>query len=542
MPVPAKVLRRFVFFRPLDAAALEQFARYVNEQKYRAGDVIFQDGDLGDIYYLVQSGRVHIVKRTQTEETLLNEISAGEGFGEMSLIDDQPRSATARAAEDATLLKIPKNQFIELVQRFPVLLYQAALTSDARLRRRDREWVQELENRNWQLEKLYETSLSISRQLELRTALAEIADRATQLLDGREGALHLYDPSRNLLVALQSGETVRPGTGVVGRAFGCREGLIENPTRRRSQVVSALAAPICLGDQSLGVLTIYRTGAKPPFTPQDMQLLLLLANQAAIAIESSRLHRVEVDKARIDGELHVARQVQERLIPRRAPRIPGFKLAALWRPAREVSGDFYDFIPLAYRRWGLVIADVSDKGMPAALFMATARSILRASAIAEMDASAAVAHANRVLCADATQGMFVTLFFAILDPRTRQLTYVNAGHNPPILLRAQEPRVEYLGRTALPLGLFADTPIRAQQVSLRENDVLVLYTDGVTEATNATGELYGEARLIELIRQKAGTRTSALERAVDASILEFTGNRPLADDVTLVALNVCGKG
>jgi serine phosphatase RsbU (regulator of sigma subunit)/CRP-like cAMP-binding protein len=541
MNVQAKVLRSFPFFRPLGDEELERLASYVREQRYRAAAIIFKDGDPGTTYYLVRSGRIQLLKTTAEEETLLGEMQAGDGFGEMSLLDDQPRSATARAAQDTTLLEIPKDQFLALVQRYPTLLFQTAHVSDERLRHRDRQWIRELEIRNRQLEKLYETSLSISRHLELQTALLEIIERAMQLLEGSKGSLHLYDPARNLLVALDSGETLRSEYRATGLAFRRGEVVTENRARGK-RAGSILAAPICLGTGALGVLTIYRPPSKLPCTPRDAQLLLLLANQAAIAIESARLHRIELDKARLDGELHAARQVQESLIPHRAAHIPGFKVAALWRPAHEVSGDFYDFIPLSDHRWGLVIADVSDKGMPAALFMSASRSILRASANAELDAAAIIGRANRVLCADATNGMFVTLFFAILDPRARRLTYVNAGHNPPILLPARGQPPEYLTRTTLPLGVTTEMRITVQQVSLEENDVLVLYTDGVTEATNASGELYGEARLLELIRRQTRMGAVALTRAVDHSIREFTGQRSLADDITLVVLKTGAQG
>ncbi|MGB8645254.1 MAG: SpoIIE family protein phosphatase [Anaerolineae bacterium] len=537
MKLHPSILRRFSFFQPLDDAELARVAPHIREKRYPAGALIFKDGEPGDKFYLVRSGRVLIYKPTPEGDTPLNEMRVGDGFGEMSLLDDLPRSAAARAVGDATLLEISRDRFISLVQNFPALLIQAVRDNAERLRHSNTQWIRELETRNRQLEKLYETSLAISRHLELQTALVNISERARQLLDGEAGALYLHDPTSNRLVPQVPGPAIRLGHGIIGRAYGCVEPLYENRTARRGSTAhSTLAAPICLDTQPVGVLAVYRPAAGAPFTPQDAQLLLLLANQAAIAVENARLHQTAIDKARLDGELQAAYKVQHSLLPLHVPHIPGFQVAALWRPARQVSGDFYDFIPLPDKRWGIVIADVSDKGIPAALLMAASRSILRASATSGLDAVATIVQTNRVLSADATNGMFITLFFALLDPHTRTLSYVNAGHNPPLLLRARDGRLEPLTRTTFPLGIDADAPVRAGVVQLDPGDVLTLYTDGVTEAANPALEFLGETGLADLITSVGPSGAQALVRALDKRISEFTGTATLADDVTVVVL------
>jgi serine phosphatase RsbU (regulator of sigma subunit)/CRP-like cAMP-binding protein len=543
MPASPSLLRGFPFLRSLDDSELERLAQRVEEREYPAHDTIFPDGVVGDKFYLLSRGHIQIVKPTLEGEVVLNDLHPGDSFGEMSLLDGQPRSASARAAGDVSVLEMPKEVFLSLIQRFPALLYLTALENAHRLRRSDLELIAELQARNRELQQLYETSLDISRHLELEQALAAITRRAEGLLESVGSALHLYDRARDLLVATSPHKNVRPGEGATGQAFASGEAVFGNSladaTRGESPrggFGSVLAAPISLDKSKLGTLTVFRPFGVTPFTQDNAQLLLLLANQAAIAIENARLFGLSVEKGRLDGELSAARDVQRSLIPTRAPRVPGFQLTGLWRPAREVAGDFYDFIPLGRGRLGIAIADVSDKGAPAALFMAISRSVLRASAVSEPEPGRAIERANRLLTADAARGMFVTCFFGILEPRARRLTYVNAGHNPPLLLRASTRRLERLRQHGIALGVDPDLHWASHSLELCKNDLLVLYTDGVTEAFNTRDELFGEARLARILKASSDDAALAVIRAIDRGVREFVGTRPLADDVTLVVL------
>ncbi len=543
MPVAPSLLHRFPFLRSLDEVELAQLAQHIEERHYPPRALIFPDGVTGDKFYLLNSGDVQIVKPTSEGEVILNDMQPGDSFGEMSLLDGQPRSASARAAGDVSVLEMPKDVFLSLIQRFPALLYLTALDNAQRLRRSDLELIDELQARNKELHQLYETSLDISRHLELEQLLAAITERAASLLNSIGGALHLYDPAKHLLISPPPHKNVRPAEGATGQAFASEGAVIANVSaaeargsKRHAALESALAAPIVLNKTKLGTLTVYRPPSAAPFTQDDAQLLLLLANQAAIAIENARLYGLSLEKGRLDGELRAARQLQRSLIPTRAPHVPGFQLTGLWRPANEVAGDFYDFIPLARGKWGVAIADVSDKGAPAALFMAIARSVLRASAIAEPDVARAIERANHLLTADSSRGMFVTLFFGILEPQARALTFVNAGHNPPLLLRGASHRLERLNQHGLALGVDPTRCWASHRIELGENDLLVLYTDGVTEAFNARDELFGESRLARILKASAGATAPQVVRSIDRGVHEFTGTRPLSDDVTLVVL------
>lgn len=542
MPVKVEQLRRLPFFEPLSDEELAQLAPRVHHRAVPAHSMIFEDGSPGDVIYFLDSGQVDIVKPTGEGQVRINDLYAPDVFGEMSLLDGAPRSATARAATDVSLIVMPKQVFLDLAVREPLVLKSIMSAGYERLRRSDTARLQELEANNRRLHELYETSLDITRHLELSTVLSAIVERATQLLTSSSGTLWLHNPALNLLVPhATTGSDVaplRPDDGCTGRAFTRGEPVIENRTRRsrRHPLPLELAVPVRQNRQTLGALTVYRPLDAEPFSALDAELLELFANQAAIAIENARLYALAVEKGRMDGELNAARDVQHSLLPPRAPRVRGYQLAGLWHPAREVSGDFYDFIPVADRKWGLAIGDVSDKGMPAALFMASARSVLRASAGSAITTAGVMERANRAISLDATRGMFVTLFFGVLDPAAHRFSYVNGGHNPPLWWRAGTGQIELLSGRHIALGIVADQPFGSHDITLDPGDVLVLYTDGVTEATTLQNELFGEQRLNDLVRAHAHASATEMVQAIDDAIRNFTGNRPLSDDVTVVVV------
>jgi GAF domain-containing protein len=270
-----------------------------------------------------------------------------------------------------------------------------------------------------ELRRLYDTSLDINSQLEISKLLVLIIQRAAGLLNGDSGNFYFYDEHTHELVPsamfglhrVEPVDRLKPGEGATGRVFlsgtplavqdyDTWEGRVPRiPVGRYGRV---LHVPIKRGDQVIGVVSVNRNKSAPTYTEDDIRLLSLFANQAAIAIENARLYQAAVEQARLQQELDVARTLQAGLIPRELPKIAGWDLTALWQPAREVSGDFYDFVPLANtlrqsRQHGLMIADVSDKGMPAALFMTLTRAILHASVTSARSPATCIAHANRLI-------------------------------------------------------------------------------------------------------------------------------------------------
>jgi serine phosphatase RsbU (regulator of sigma subunit) len=222
------------------------------------------------------------------------------------------------------------------------------------------------------------------------------------------------------------------------------------------------------------------------------------------------------------------------LIPETIPELAGWDFAASWLPAREVAGDFYDFIPREGRDLGLVIADVTDKGMGAALFMALTRSMVRASLEGETTAAEAITKANRLICANSTTAMPVTLFYGRVTPSDGELIYVNAGHNPPLLYRSASGSFEELGRTGLVLGVDASIKLDQRSTTLEPGDCLVLYTDGVTDALNAAEQPFGEQRLRSTIEGSASGLAQAIAQGLLQALQEFIGGADPFDDITLL--------
>ena len=320
--------------------------------------------------------------------------------------------------------------------------------------------------------------------------------------------------------ALRSGEHDRPGIEVD-----------ERPDAGAHAV--RLWAPLRTGERTVGGLLLTRPAGSTVFSAGDAKLLAALGAQAATILENARLHAAALEQARLARELQLAHEVQAKLMPTVLPSTPAWEVAAWWSAAREVAGDFYD----ATRSGDtlvVTVGDVADKGMAAALFMALTRSVLRASAVDERDPGEVVGRANALLCADASDGMFVTLAHAHLGP-DGAVRYANAGHNPPLLARA-DGGLERLGRTGILVGWDASARYGVLTVRLRPGDALVLYTDGVTEARSEDGREYGETRLVDLVRAQVAARRSAeaILATLRSDLAEFVGAADAFDDATLL--------
>jgi serine phosphatase RsbU (regulator of sigma subunit) len=312
-----------------------------------------------------------------------------------------------------------------------------------------------------------------------------------------------------------------------------------------SEEVSLLCAPLKTEKRISGIIILVNDPARP-FTAGELKLVTAIAMQTAPAIEIAYLHQLELEKERMDMDLKMAHQVQSGLLPRRMPEMAGWRVAAHWQPAREVSGDFYEFLEFPKGQYGFAIADVTDKGMPAALVMANTRSVLRAvSAVAsrskDISPGRLLSRANNVLCQDMPMNMFTTCFLVVLEPETGRIVFANAGHNLPYLRTARG--VQELNSRGMPLGLFRNTVYEEHEAVISPGESLLMYSDGLVEAHNDQGEMFGNPRLAQALTHESSVQPlngQALIQYLLEELKSFTGpDWEQEDDVTFLTLERC---
>lgn len=407
---------------------------------------------------------------------------------------------------------------------------------------------------NARLAALHQVALGLTSTLDLSTVLTRVVETAQTLSQSAHSHIFLYDRAQHELILAASHWAAeqhrvplhpRPGGVTSTVASNGKPQFIPDtqdhtayadvPAELRPGAIACL--PLTKDDHVLGTLNL-GYWEPHPFDEETRNFLDLLARHAALAIENARLHAVEMEKARIEHELEVALAVQTGLMPRTTPRLPGWEFAALWQPARIVGGDMYDLISLSNGNGealqGISIADVADKGMPAALFMALTRATLRASITAPNCPGNCIAHANRLLCADAADGMFVTLCHAQLSPLTGQMGYVNAGHNPPLWYQKARDTLGEFEQTGIALGIDPAACFEERTIQLMPGDFVLFYTDGVPDATNGLVQEFSKTRLKQVLLEHRNACAEAIVRALRQALAEFVGSTPQFDDITAV--------
>ncbi len=298
--------------------------------------------------------------------------------------------------------------------------------------------------------------------------------------------------------------------------------------------------PLVVDGRSIGVLMI-NTWQPWLLNEDEVRFLRLMANQAAIAIEKARLHREEIERQRLERELAIGRQIQLGLLPKDCPVVPGWEFAAVYQAARQVGGDFYDFpeLPGEPGRLGLVIADVADKGVPAALMMALSRAMVRTATADGRGPSAALGLANELILKHSQTDLFVSAFYATLDTRGGRLTYANAGHNRPLWVQISSGEIQELAARGIVLGVLEDIELEEREIDVAPGDLLVFYTDGVTEAMNTDGQQFGRERLRAAVAATPEASAQHIIAAVVDAVRAFTGDAPQSDDLTLLVVKRC---
>jgi phosphoserine phosphatase RsbU/P len=309
---------------------------------------------------------------------------------------------------------------------------------------------------------------------------------------------------------------------------------------RYTDDVSVLLSPLKHANKDLGVLAVARRHEDGHFTANDFAVFRSAAEQSSFAIGNARIHREAHEKRAMEGELRNAREVQRILLPQQDPVVTGFRISGTNLPARIISGDYYDYIELEDEKFGIAIADVSGKGVPAGLLMAMCRSALRSVAPGETSPSKVMASVNRQLFPDIREDMFISMTYSVLDAAAGTLTLSRAGHDPALFFRRETGKVELLRSPGLALGIDGgavfERVTRDQVVELKSGDCVLFYTDGVKEAVDAQEEEFGMERMSEVFRLASPLGAEAVLIRMQEELKQFTGEGPQMDDITLVAI------
>ncbi len=370
-----------------------------------------------------------------------------------------------------------------------------------------------------------------------------------------EVADKLRTRSRFIEQVLRS-ETIRIGQGLIGEIAERTQGELVRDASKDPRVIrhsdpalainSLLVVPLRFNQRCFGVLALANPSHGGPFSETDFELVQWLAEQASLALHNADFLNLHIEKQQLDLDLSLASSIQKMLLPTHSPDLPGLDIDLSYLPAQRVGGDLYDLIELPHGRLGVAIADVSGKGIPASLLMTACRSSLRQIAPAHESPASVLSELNKAMMGDVQQGMFVTVFYAVLDPLSDQITYARAGHELPLLVHAPDTgrqtglRTEFLEGDGLPIGMVGDdlfsNYVEDRRCTFRNDDVLVLYTDGITEAPNEADREFSGSRLADVVMANRHHSANAINASIHAAVAEFAGARAQRDDYTLVTV------
>jgi len=407
-----------------------------------------------------------------------------------------------------------------------------------------------------------------------------IVEGATRILDAHGGALYVIDRTGGKLtpafiskgcpplvdvppdilqqaaatpIALESYlrlRSIAPGEGLIGRVWQTGQSVCFSELSQVPELVklrdsafgtaSVMAASLSYGKQDLGVLVVANGPMGAPFSQGDFIVFKSIAEQSAFALYNAIIYSMANEKKRLDHDLEIARDIQRILLPAEAPAINGFQISGINVPARQVSGDYFDYIHVDDERLGVAIADVSGKGVPASLIMAICRSVLRAEAARNPSPADVLRKVNRQLYPDIKEDMFISIAYLILDHEHNGITLARGGHDAPLLYKQQSQSVTPIKSPGMVVGIDSgnvfDRITNDFAVPLARDDCLILYTDGVTEALNTEGDEFGLERTTESVRASASDGAQAIVRRVIDDVRNFAGSQPQNDDITLIAI------
>ena len=590
-------LRNSLLFPETSPETLIEIASKLEDVEFQADETIFQSGDAGDFMYFVKKGQVRVHNNNRDIERL----GVYDIFGEMALLDSKPRMATVTSVEKTDLLRLDKTSFEKLINERIEVAQGIIHVLSRRLRLHD----QELEETRDSLENvILPLGIALSTEKNLDHLVERILLEAKKLCNADAGTMYLCTAEKQLkfiimitdslnialggttgkeipfhpisLVDEKTGEpnyhNVSTYVAITGHSVNIPDiynakdfdftGTMEFDKRMGYRSISSLTVPLKnhLGEV-IGVIQLFNaqnliTNQVVPFNTYQQLVVESLASQAAVSLNTQELLRRQEILVKIEHDVQVGRQIQADFLPDVLPQPEGWEIEAFFEPAREVAGDFYDAFLIDDKQVGFVIADVCDKGVGAALFMALSRSLIRAFGwvnsrnnprykgtspesqmldFIEMGLDPIGLTNNYIAQIHSKMNMFVTLFFGMLDPESGVLTYINAGHNPPVLLDSTGKVKARLTLTGPAVGMLPNITYTSRQLTIEPGEVLFLFTDGVPETHNPAGKLFTEKRMLELLSEPAPAAAVLLNRIVH-ELNDFMSTANPFDDITMLAI------
>jgi len=416
-----------------------------------------------------------------------------------------------------------------------------------------------VEREKWlkELSILYDMNMLFASSIDLRETLNTVFYNILNVIQAEAGSIFLVDDVSTMLVCRIcqgpkdiKGIRVPLGKGIVGHVAKTRQVDVTTDVKKNPyhypdvdeqsgfMTKSMISMPLISKDEVLGVIQVINKKGGKTFSQDDVNLLQSLSSGAALALQNARYAQRLLQEERIRSELLIAHQIQQGILPGPFKGHPGIHFEAINEPARDVGGDFYDYFQVNTDEFGFFIGDVCGKGVPAAIFMASSRSILKAQALSNPRPASVMHLANQLTAEDAQHGMFVTVFYGVYNLKTRKLLFTNAGHTLPYLYRPSTASCSSLFNTNFPLGVFEPFTFQESEIQLEKGDILVLYTDGINETLNPLREQFGLERLVELILQYGSGSPQELRDKIIENVKNFSDGQGLTDDITVMVVQV----
>ncbi len=497
--------------------------------------------------WVAQHGQPVISNQAREDARFCPELEERIGFPISSLICVPLLRRDKVRGVVTALNKAPGKKFDEEdLKVFSSLADQIAIALD------NSDLFAKLKKKRLETETLLEVEKSLSSTLNLNQLLEIILNSLHKVVKYDAAAIFLvhkdkqeieHIKTRGFDPALEPDLRLKIGEGLAGWAAKTQQSLIVPDVKQDSRYIEArvetkseMVVPILSENQMIGVFNL-ESDVPNAYSREDLELLEAFASLAAISLERARQHEEILEKRKLEEELSIAKRIQQSFLPRRKPQLPGFDISGINIPSETVGGDYYDFIPIVDNQMGIVIGDVSGKGIPAALIMAYFRASLMAEIRNNYAIRSIMFKVNNLLFESTEPDIYVTAVYGVLDTKNSIFTFSNAGHNAPILRRV-DGQMEYLTEGGVALGMFENSKYEERPLGLEPGEIIAFYTDGVTEAKNQRGEEFGTKGLKQVIGESHGLSARQIRENIRGAVEDFTGGLHQEDDLTMIVIKV----